>query len=209
MRTIKRYIGSAAIISLTLILASCGSETSAESQQVSEDEAAVKEAPEVGYYVSGEESTLTWKGTLLGVYSHEGTLDVTKGKFSLKGDEIVSGTVRVDMNTITPTDDNYSEDKTAEMLVGHLSSDDFFAVADNPQAQVKIGDGKAHLSLRGVTDQIKIEDIDVKVQEGGAEVNCTFVFDRTKFGAMFKTPGEAILSNEVQVNVTLRGVVAS
>lgn len=209
MRTIKRIIGTTTALSIALFMASCGSEASADSQEVAEEKSAVEEAPEAGYYVAGEESTVTWKGTLLGVYSHEGTLDVTKGKFTLKGDEIVSGMVMVDMSSITPTDDNYSEEQTPEMLVEHLSSDDFFSVAENPEAQVKVTEGKTYLTLRGVTETIDMEDVSVSVLEGGAKVSCTFVFDRTKFGAMFKTPGEAILSNDVEVHVTLNGVIAS
>jgi polyisoprenoid-binding protein YceI len=62
----------------------------------------------------------------------------------------------IDMGTINPTDENYSEDRPKENLVGHLSAPDFFDVANFPTASFVIKETtgstvSGDLTIRGIT----------------------------------------------------------
>lgn len=165
-----------------------------------------KESVTVSYRVDEELSSIKWKGSLLGVYSHEGTVGLGKGKFTLTDGEPEMIYVSADLTEIIPTDDNYSEENTAEMLVGHLQSEDFFKVEEFPEALIIKKPGEAAmLTVRGVEKPIKLEDITVVEDDNGVVVKGQFVFDRQEFNVSYKGASEAVLSDEVEVEFEIRG----
>ena len=87
--------------------------------------------------VDATASSLKWTGYHLAKsYEHFGNISIKSGSLELDGDQITSGTIVVDMNSITNTD--VEKEKDNAKLVNHLKSDDFFAVSDFPEAKLVI-----------------------------------------------------------------------
>ena len=193
-----------------LMLASCGG---ANENAASNDPAAAPEGAETVYTIDADATELLWKGTMLGVKHHDGRIRMTDGKLVLKGGQLTTGKFVVDMNTITPMDDNYapdgSEQGTRSMLVGHLMSDDFFDVTNHPTAylvidEVRGNQASAKLTVRGVTDTETITDIQVTEANGKMTATGKLTFDRQKYGvAMSSGIKDAVLSDKIELTVNL------
>jgi polyisoprenoid-binding protein YceI len=78
------------------------------------------------------EAEIHWKGSKSYEY-HEGTLNISSGSLTLKNDVLVGGNFTVDMNSILCTD---LPEKDAAKLVRNLKSNNFFAVAKHPEANL-------------------------------------------------------------------------
>ncbi len=214
----KTAFSIAAMAALTLI--ACGpsdAEIAAEKEKATADSIAAAAAMEKNVALDLQESNVTWEGNMTGakVYGHTGTLNLTAGELVMKGGQVVSGSFMVDMNTITPTDDGYAPDGSAEgtrsNLVGHLSSESFFDVTNHPTASFKITsvDGNTamgQLTIRGTTNEEKVTDIEVSESEGTVKVLGNLVFDRHKYGATWDHPvKELLLANDISLQVRLVG----
>lgn len=193
-----------------LFLASCGDghDHSNEAEATSEETAAVEA---VTKSVDAAASSVNWVGKMIGIKAHNGTINLQEGSLTMEGDKIVGGSFVVDMSTITPLDDNYAPDGSAqgtrEMLVGHLSSGDFFAIEENPTASFEItgtnedGSVTGNLTIRGNTNTETVTD--VKIADG--TVSGTLVFDRKKYDVAWDSPmKDAVLSNDIELNIELK-----
>ena len=129
-------------LSLCVLFTACTSGTKSDTATSEAADEAVDEATEAvaekinlaNATIDLENSKVAWKGEMLGVYAHEGTVKFSEGTVTVSEDAITSGTFVVDMSSIVPTDENFNPDegKTPEKLVGHLSSNDFFRRGGKP-----------------------------------------------------------------------------
>ena len=161
--------------------------------------------------INTAESNVMWMGQIVGgIKSHNGTVKLTEGELTMKGDEIVGGNFTVDMKSMNPLDSNYTEDKPAEMLVGHLSTGDFFLVDSFPTASfvIKSADMATNtitgdLTVKGVTNTETITDVAVDTEAGSAMG--TLTFDRQKYNVAFSTGAEDfVLSDDIELNFHLK-----
>lgn len=209
MKTTQLFLTTVAAGSL--LLASCGGtqEQTAEAGVETATTEETVEAKEVS--VDAASSTVNWVGKMIGIKAHNGTINLQEGTLEMEGDKVVGGNFVVDMSTITPLDENYapdgSEQGTREMLVGHLSSGDFFAVEENPTASFEItgtnedGTVSGNLTVRGKTNQETVTD--VKIADG--TVTGTLVFDRKKYDVAWDSPmKDAVLSDDIELNIELK-----
>ncbi|OGX81400.1 lipid-binding protein [Hymenobacter lapidarius] len=145
------------------------------------------------YKLQTQLSTLGWEGKAV-THGHNGTMQFTTGELLVKGNAIVGGTVTVDMKTLKATDIKDAE--TQGKFVGHMSSNQFFDVADNPISTFKIvsvtplkGAAKdadnatiaGDMTIKGVTQRISFP-AKVGVKGGVAAATGKVTIDRTKFG---------------------------
>ena len=194
-------------IALTAVAAmySCGpSEKPAE--KVNTDSVAVT------YNVIADSSTIGWKGTMVGVYSHNGTVKLKDGSLTLTGGKLTAGTFTIDMKTITPLDSNYNEkDHKKEFLVGHLSAPDFFSTDTFPTASfvVKSVEGTTatgDLTIKGKTNSEKVTDLVLTSDSSSVSATGKLVFDRQKYGVAYKpTMKDMVLSNDIEISISLKG----
>ncbi len=158
-------------------------------------------------------SKVGWEGTMLGLYSHSGLITLKSGVMSLKDGKVVGGNFVVDMNSITPTDGNYTEPDghTAANLVGHLSSPDFFDVTNNPEASFEVtsvvgNTVTGNLTLRGKTNPEVVEVSSIALEGENVKLVGTLKFDRQKYGVAFAMPvKDKVLSDDIAMNIELVG----
>lgn len=160
-------------------------------------------------------SKVTWQGNMTGIkiYSHEGTVNLTDGTVTLKDGKVTGGSFTIDMNSIKPTDANYTEEKghTASDLVSHLSSPDFFDIANNPTANFAItsvsgNTASGNLTLRGKSNPENIDITNVALEGENVKLTGKITFDRQKYGVAFAMPVKDLaLSDDIVINVELVG----
>lgn len=192
-----------------LLLASCGGSTQQTEGEADAGNAAEATTAEVvEKTVNLEESSVKWEGEMLGIKAHWGYIDFTEAKISMAGEKLAGGSFVVDMSSIDPKDDVYTEEQTPEKLVGHLSSPDFFDVANHPTASFEITsvseDGQTatgNLTVRGITNEETVENI--SVAEG--TLSGTLTFDRKKYDVAWDAPmPDAVLSDEIPLTIELK-----
>lgn len=85
--------------------------------------------------VNTTSSVVNWEGSKpLG--KHNGTLKLKSGYLVVKGKTITAGSFEIDLTTLTDLD--LTDAKTNQMLIGHLSSPDFFDVKKFPVSVFKV-----------------------------------------------------------------------
>lgn len=199
-------------------LVACGpseAEIAAAKEKAAADSLAALAAMEKSYTVDVAGSKAGWTGTMLGVKSHNGSISLTEGSFSVKGGTVTGGKFVVDMKSITPLDTNYAKDNakqgTRGMLVGHLSSADFFAVDSFPTATFEItavegNTATGKLTVRGKTNEEKVTDIVVSEENGVAKASGKISFDRQKYGVKWAAPmKDVVLNDAIELTVDLTG----
>jgi polyisoprenoid-binding protein YceI len=182
-----------------------------EATATAETEATAPETAQETFAVNADNSTLNWKGVMLNVKSHQGTLKIKEGSLQLEGDKIIGGNFVADLTSITPTDDAYDKEHTKEKLVGHLSSPDFFATDSFPTATFVITSAEANtlkgnLTVKGKTSEEEVKD--VVIEKNGSEVKATgkLIFDRQKYGVSYKTGmKDMVLSDDIELDIVLVG----
>ncbi len=164
------------------------------------------------YTVLADSSTVNWKGTMVNVYSHNGTVKLTEGSLTLADGKLTGGTFTTDLKSITPLDSNYNTtDHKKEGLVGHLSAPDFFAtdsfatatfVVKSVEGNVATGD----LTVRGKTNEEKVKDLVVVANDSTVAASGKLVFNRQKYGVAWKAQmKDMVLSDDIEITVALKG----
>ncbi len=180
-----KKIATLMIASVALVAASC---SSAE-EEVSED--TNQEVEAVTYNLDGGASSLAWAANMGPDYGHEGTVGITEGTLTVKGDD-VSGNFTIDMSTIKSTD---LDEPKATYLSAHLQGtapdedhpvDMFFNVPMYPTVGVTVdgySDGKLMLTLDIVGKELK-QDVAAEMtsDENGASIKGDFSLDLTSLG---------------------------
>ncbi len=162
------------------------------------------------YNVDVAGSKVMWKGEMLGVYAHEGTINIKEGAITTEGGAVTGGDIVIDMGTITPTDENYNPDeqKTPENLVGHLSSPEFFATGDNPTASFKVksmtdagivGD----LTIKGKTNEETVVVSNWNEADGTFSATGTLTFNRQNYDVSYSPGKDMVLSDDIVLNFEL------
>ncbi|MBN1132384.1 MAG: YceI family protein [Bacteroidales bacterium] len=157
-------------------------------------------------------SFLFWKGEMLGLYSHEGIINISEAELTVSDGAVASGSFTVDMSSITPTDEAYSveEGRTKERLVQHLSSPDFFDVENHPVSTftIKKVDGSSitgDLTIRGITHEETVRNVQIsKESDESYKITGELTFDRTKYDVKFQmTLQDMVLSDDIQLKIEL------
>lgn len=159
-------------------------------------------------------SSLKWTGKKV-TGEHFGYISLKEGTLNVNNDQIVGGTFKIDMSTITVTDIE-DPDYNAK-LVGHLKSDDFFGVATYSVSKLKIKESskfkngeaevKADLTIKGATHPISF-----KVKQEGKAYTATITVDRTLYdvrygsGKFFDGLGDKMIYDDfiLEVKIAIR-----
>ncbi|WP_158286355.1 YceI family protein [Flavobacterium circumlabens] len=142
--------------------------------------------------IDTKESVVTWKGAMLiGPNSHTGFVSISKGELMIENDQLMNGTVEVDMNTIE--DENHRSDNG---LIDHLKDPDFFDVKKFPISTIVLaraasinGENKqitGNLTIKGITHPVTFPAT-IEVKNGIVKMNGKLVIDRTKWDVRYKS----------------------
>ena len=172
------------------------------------------------YAVVVNSSKLYWEGTKLMGGGHKGSANVQSGEILVKDNEIIGGSVVIDMNSIANSDIEDASKKAD--LEGHLKSDDFFDVANHPTAtfevvKAEVVAGKpnvthnvtGNLTMKNITKSIIIPvSISMQGNEFAAKT-ASFTINRTEWEVKFHSglvekAKDRIINDEVgmQFNIT-------
>lgn len=203
----KKVILSAFTLA-SVALVSCGGGETTETNTTDEAATNSEVVETVTYVADASNSDVNWKGEVVGVYGHEGIIEMQSGEVMVEGDQIVGGTFVIDMNTIWPTDSaSYKDEegRRATDLVGHLSTDDFFSIDEYPTSTfvIKSVDGNTitgDLTVKGQTHEETLEVDSLEMTEDGMMMSGTLVFDRQKYGVSWEHfVKDYVLSDDIVV----------
>ncbi len=164
-------------------------------------------------------TTLKWLGKKV-TGEHYGKVPVKAGKLQLVGDKLVGGEFEMDISQMTCED--ITDPKTNEKFLGHMKSEDFFAVEKFPSAKFviktvkakKAKDGSTHvvsgdLTIRDTTKPLSFPAT-IESKEGVVSAVAKIQIDRTKWGlkygsgSFFKGLGDKAINNKFEMDLALK-----
>jgi len=170
----------------------------------------VADTTPVSYSIDVDKSVVNWKGSMVGVYAHEGTVAISKGSLTVKNGLVIDGDFTVDLNSMVTTDsDGLYKMAPREQLIGHLKSDDFFGTEKFPFAVFKIksveGDVlTGDLTVKGVTHEESVNSVKLTESNGAATGTGSLVFERQKYGIIYKNKmGDMVLSDDIELAISI------
>jgi polyisoprenoid-binding protein YceI len=195
------------IVVAVALLASCNSKPATEETTTPTTAAATT------YTVDTATSNVKWKGVMLGIKEHFGNVKLTQGTLSTEGGAVKGGSFTVSLTSIQPTDSTYDAKAgyTPEKLVGHLSSPDFFDVANFPTATFVIdsvngSEATGTLTVRGKSNTETVKNIVVTEENATVKATGSLTFDRKKYGVAFDMPvKDMVISNDIELTIELTG----
>jgi len=189
----KKLITSIFVLSLLFI--SCKEKVKEEkAKEVEEAVIENKEIVDGMYMVNTKTSVLNWKG-YKPTGTHNGTILIKAGFFSVKGEGLTTGKFEFDMNTISVLDIPEDDESNAK-LKGHLKSGDFFDVVNNPTSTFEIVEVNSNnnetyikgiLTIKGIAKSIEFPVSLVSTDAGVKLTSNAFKIDRTEFDIRFKS----------------------
>ena len=153
-------------------------------------------------------SSISWVGTMVGIYKHNGLIAIKKGNLSWDGNSFYEGKFTINMKSITQLDTLYKTEENK--LVRHLESDDFFDVINYPTASFTITESKPEnnsitgdLTIRGITNSETVSEI--FFDKEFSTVSGAISFDRQKYGVSFKgSSKDMLISDDVDLKINLK-----
>lgn len=161
--------------------------------------------------VDAANSSIHWLGKKF-TGQHEGFVQLKSGSLTMENGQLTGGRFVVDMNTLYSTD---LEGEYKGKLEGHLKSDDFFGVAQHPEAILTIneatpkGEGvytvNGAFTIKGITQPTSF-DMTLSADQATAKV----IIDRSKFNIRFRSSsffenlGDTVIYDDFQLDVTLK-----
>lgn len=167
------------------------------------------------YALDTATSEVEWKGTMLGVKSHTGTLHFNNGELTVINGELSGGSFTVDMHSYNFTDTNYaaagSKGGTRVDLMNHLMSPDFFAVDSFPTAQFSITKVEGNVAtgdftVRGHTQQEQVKNISLTHEGKTIRATGDLTFNRRNYNVHWDHPAkDKVVSDDIVLTIDLKG----
>lgn len=211
------FLNKLTLLLILFVAFNCGEK--AKEAETNEAEAESKATAEAIYYrVDPTSSSVAWKG-FKPTGSHDGSIVVNAGKFSVKEGMVESGEFQIDMNSIKVLDIT-DQEKNAS-LVDHLKEDVFFDVAKYPNASftvtgMKKDAGKTYLNgnlrLKDATNNISIP---VSIENNNNEIvlkSETFTIDRSKWNvkygskSFFDNLGDKFINDGIELTINVKAL---
>ena len=167
------------------------------------------------YNIDIENSLIKWIGRTP-VKSHDGTINVFEGTFTVDDRGVLNGKVIIDMNSINCTDLSGGGKSNLE---GHLKNDDFFSVNNYPTSTInlssnlKIENGminfNGNLVIKGITQPISFKSNLEKTNSGKYLAKSSFSFDRSLYDIKYKSTsffddlGDKFINDNIEIEIDI------
>lgn len=219
MNTKKHMFKNLIVIALIAVgMTACGDKKKDTTSEAEEVSTASNEA--MSYMVDTKASVINWEGSKP-TGTHTGTIQISKGTFSLKDNKIESGDFVIDMNSIVVTDLEGDGKTNLEAHLKGTAEDketDFFNVNKYPTSTfavtgMEMKDGKnwlkGNLTMKDVTKNVAFP-VEVSVEGDTVKINSeTFEIDRTEWNvnygskSIFDNLGDKFIDDEMVLTVSL------
>ena len=214
----KQVLNIFTVLALGLAVVGCKKGTEANTTEA--ETVTTSEISAVKYTANTSESTIEWKG-FKPTGSHNGTINLDSGTFSVADGALQSGTFIIDMNSIAATD--LEGDQKAN-LEAHLKGTvegqegDFFNVSKFPNAAFEITgttveNGKTmvsgNLALKGNKNNITFPATTTNTGDVMTIVSDAFTIDRTKWSinygskSIFDNLGDKFSNDEMELKISI------
>lgn len=214
----KQVLNIFTVLALGLAVVGCKKGTEANTSEAKE--AATSESSSSKYAVNISKSTIEWKG-FKPTGSHNGTINLDSGTFSVTDNTLESGTFIIDMTSINSTD--LEGDQKAN-LDAHLKGTvegqegDFFNVAKFPNAAFEITgttveNGKTmvsgNLALKGTKNNITFPATITNTGDVMTITSDAFTIDRTKWSvnygskSIFDNLGDKFINDNMELKISI------
>jgi polyisoprenoid-binding protein YceI/rhodanese-related sulfurtransferase len=168
-----------------------------------------------------EKSVIRWTGANL-ASSHAGTLHFNDGTFDLHNGRLIDARFEINMQSLAC--DDLKDPQLNQMLIAHLSSDDFFDIAKYPTARFVLSTADplaavtpgspnyrmtGELTVKGVTDQITFPAIIGQTDSSTLAAQAHLEFDRTRWdvqygsGKFFASLGKHLVNDLVHLHLVI------
>ena len=170
-------------------------------------------------YVDKQNSQVNWIGRKV-TGEHSGYINLSSGWIVLKNSIPITGSIIIDMHSITTTDIESPE--WSLKLTNHLKNDDFFSVDSFPEASIKIHSAikyneknkfeiLAALTIRGITHDIsfpiQLESKDnIMTATGSIDINRTLFNIKYKSGKYFPDLGDRMIYDDFTILFKLKTI---
>lgn len=167
------------------------------------------------FQVDSKNSKLLWTAHKV-TGEHAGTINISSGTLNVENNALQSGSFKLDTRSIAVTDIK-DADSNAK-LVGHLKSDDFFAVEKYPSADFLITGIKPHgnnqydltgkLTIKGITNDINFPAT-ITVDKDKLTATAKVKIDRTKYDIKYRSKnyfenlGDKAIYDDFELDITL------
>tara|TARA_B100000579_G_scaffold172895_1_gene140900 strand:+ start:55 stop:717 length:663 start_codon:yes stop_codon:yes gene_type:complete len=166
------------------------------------------------YNVLEDSSQVLWECEWLGGAKHDGSVQLVSGSIDISETSDVNGKFIVDLNSMKCFD--LKNEFTNKKLIGHLKSDDFFDVANYPNAVLELVSGKnisgnefkfnGNLTIKGRTHPVTFKGTVVE-NNSSYDADLKLIFDRSKYdvryrsASLFSDLGDRIIADDVKLTV--------
>ena len=166
------------------------------------------------YNVLEDSSQVLWECEWLGGAKHDGSVQLVSGSIDISETSDVNGKFIVDLNLMKCFD--LKNEFTNKKLIGHLKSDDFFDVANYPNAVLELVSGKnisgnefkfnGNLTIKGRTHPVTFKGTVVE-NNSSYDADLKLIFDRSKYdvryrsASLFSDLGDRIIADDVKLTV--------
>lgn len=219
----KKVLNLVLITGISMGTIACKNDKQNEVEVSEVQDVAVATEEAVTYEIDTTASTITWRGTKP-TGEHTGTINIQTGSLMASGDEITSGNVTIDMNSINVTDEGMEDEKRTN-LENHLKGTvdgketDFFNVKKYPTASFEITgvtEENGQKMLQGnltIKEDTKNIQFPVNYTVSGNEVTLkseTFTIDRTdwkvNYGSksVFDNLGDNFISDDMELTINVK-----
>jgi len=209
----KKLLPFLPLLAVMALAISCSNEKpSATSEEAVSEQPT---GPSGVYNLDINQSVVKWRGDMLGIKFHEGTLNLTEGTIIVDNGRVTGGKFVADLSSMVPTDENYQPETgySKDKLVTHLKSADFFDVANYPTAIFNVtgaydNNTNGKMTIRGRTHNEVVKDILV-TDMGNGTIKATgqLNFDRQQYGVSWSSGAkDAVLSDNIALTIELVAV---
>jgi len=198
------------LIAGAIVLSSCVSNPEGKKAETTDSVEAAAVAEGQGLAVDTALSRVAWTGRKVSG-EHFGTVKIKSGSLTIREDKLVGGSIIIDLTTISSDD---LEGEFKGKLEGHLKSEDFFDVANHPEATFEITSVQegaetgtltisGNLTMRGVTKNITFDANVQEISETAFNATADFNVAREDWGITYSGKADDLISKEFNLKITL------
>ncbi|WP_338759871.1 YceI family protein [Bernardetia sp. ABR2-2B] len=237
MKRIFLFANAILVAGSLSFLSSCNNAPKSQEAEVADTVAVVPEETQsaMELMIDPSASAVTWIGSKPGG-QHNGTIGIAPdSKLMVENGTLMGGTITINMTELTVLDIEAAEDNAK--LVGHLQSDDFFAVETYPTSTFTITNVEAidpstvemeegayttENPTHKITGNLKMMDVEKAItfyanvetpSEGEVKASAKFNIDRTEFNVSHMAEGvdavkDKFINNTVNVGFDITAKAA-